>query len=89
MNHPHHSHTTLNFKTTIVYFVITCGAKIVHTFAVSSVVRGYHEYKDVWRPLCSLQLLPAAAQFCLMGYLDLGDPASTSQDRMEAFKDLD
>ena len=24
-----------------------CGAKMVHLFAVSSVVRGYHKYKDV------------------------------------------
>ena len=28
------------FKTTIVYFIITCGVKIVFAFAVSSVVRG-------------------------------------------------
>ena len=33
-----HSHT--HVKTTIVYFIITCGAKIVCSFAVSSVVRG-------------------------------------------------
>ena len=34
-------------KTTIIYFIIMCGAKTVHAFAVSMVVRGYHEYKDV------------------------------------------
>ena len=28
------------FKTTIVYFIITCGIKIVCAFAVSSVVKG-------------------------------------------------
>jgi len=66
-----------------------CGAKMVHAFAVSSVVRGYHEYKDVWRPLCSLQLLLSVAQFCLMGYLDLRDPASTPQDQMEVVKEID
>ena len=27
------------FKTTIIYFIITCGAKIVCAFAVSSVMR--------------------------------------------------
>ena len=25
-----------------------CGAKMVHPFAASSVVRGYCEYKNVW-----------------------------------------
>ena len=54
MNYPsslskrHHSHVTLNLKTTIIYFIITCCAKMVHAFVVSSVVRGYHKYKDVW-----------------------------------------
>ena len=43
-----HSNAMLNLKTTIVYFIITHGTKMVHTFAASSVVRGYHEYKDVW-----------------------------------------
>jgi len=62
---------------------------MVHAFVVSSVVRGYHKCKDVWQPLCSLQLLLLASQFCLMGYLDLGDPASTSQDWVEVFKILD
>ena len=38
----------LNLKTTIIYFMITFSAKIVHTFAVSSMVKGYHKYKDVW-----------------------------------------
>ena len=32
----------------IVYFTITCSAKMMHIFAVSSVVKGYHKYKDVW-----------------------------------------
>jgi len=84
-----HLHTMLNFKTTIIYFVIMCSTKMVHAFTVSSVVRRYHKYKDVWQPLCSLQLLLSAAQFCLMGYLDPEDPASTSQDWMEVFEDLD
>ena len=25
-----------------------CGVKMVHMFAVSSVVRGHREYKDIW-----------------------------------------
>ena len=37
-------HIKLNLKTTVIYFTITCGAKMVHAFAVSIVVRGYHEY---------------------------------------------
>ena len=46
-------HTTcmpyyVNLKITIVYFIIMCSAKAVCAFVVSSVVRGYHEYKDVW-----------------------------------------
>ena len=44
----HQSHTTLNLKPTIVYFIITCDTKIVHVSAVSSVVRGYHKCNDVW-----------------------------------------
>ena len=48
LKHTTRIRATLNLKTTIVYFIITCGAKMVCTFAVSSVVRGYHEYKDVW-----------------------------------------
>ena len=44
----HHLHATLNLKTTIVYFIIMCKTKMVHTFAVSNVVRGYHECKDIW-----------------------------------------
>ena len=45
-----HSHATLNLKNynNIVYFIITCGVKMMYTFAVSSVMRGYHKYKDVW-----------------------------------------
>ena len=43
-----HSHDMLNLKTTIVYFIIMCSARMVRAFAVSSVVGGYHEYKDVW-----------------------------------------
>ena len=41
-------HAMLNLKTTIIYLIIMCSAKMVHLFAVSSVVRGYHKYKDVW-----------------------------------------
>ena len=41
-------HVTLNLKTTIVYFIIMCGAKMVRVFAVSSVVRQYYGYKGVW-----------------------------------------
>ena len=43
-----HSHTTLNLKTTVIYFIIMCGAKMIRAFALSSVVRGYHEFKDAW-----------------------------------------
>ena len=43
-----HSHATLKLKTTIFYFIIRCGIKMVCAFAVSSVVKGHHEYKDVW-----------------------------------------
>ena len=39
-------YVALNLKTTIDYFIITCNAKMVHTFVVLSLVRGYH--KDVW-----------------------------------------
>jgi len=39
-----------------------------------------YESKDVWRPLHLLQLLLWAAQFGLMGHLNLGDPASASQN---------
>ena len=38
----------LKLKTTIVYFIITCGVKMMGAFAVSSVVRGHHKYKDAW-----------------------------------------
>ena len=41
-------HAMLKLKTTIAYFTITCGFKLVHAFAVSSVMRGHHKYKDVW-----------------------------------------
>ena len=43
-----HSHATIDLKTTIIYFIIMCSAKIVHEFAVTSVIRRYHKYKDVW-----------------------------------------
>ena len=53
----HHSYAMLNLKTTIIYFIITCSAKMVHTFVVSSVVRGYHKYKDVWSaPIARVEL---------------------------------
>ena len=42
------NYTTLNLKTTIVYFIITCSSKMVYAFVVTSVVRGYHKHKDVW-----------------------------------------
>ena len=32
----------LNIKTIIIYFIIMCSAKMVHTLAVSSVVREYY-----------------------------------------------
>ena len=41
-----HSRITLHLKTTMVYFIITCGIKMVCLFTVSSVVR-VHKYKDV------------------------------------------
>ena len=44
----HHLHATLNLKTTIIYFIIMCSAKVVHAFVVASVAREYHKYKDVW-----------------------------------------
>ena len=53
---------------------------MAHAFAVSSVVRGYRECKDVCQPLHSLKLLLSVAQFHLMSHLDLGDLASASQD---------
>ena len=37
----------LKLNTIIVYVIIMCGAKMVHSFAVSNVVRGYGKYKDV------------------------------------------
>ena len=43
-----HLHATLNLKTVMVYFIIMCSAKAVRAFVVSSVVREYHIYKDVW-----------------------------------------
>ena len=41
----HHLKVMLNLKTIVIYFIIMGGAKMVHAFSVSSVVRGYHEYK--------------------------------------------
>jgi len=83
-----------------------CGAKMVHAFAVlshrfmvpglinlwSSVVRGYHEYKDIWQPLRLLQLLLSAAEFRLMlGPLGSGTFSSIQLllHRMEVLQDLD
>ena len=42
INYPHLrlKHVTLNLKTAIIYFIITCGAKTVHAFTQSSVVKG-------------------------------------------------
>ena len=49
----YHSHAMLNLKTIIIYFIIiiTCSAKMVHAYAVSSGMRGYHKHKDVWSAL--------------------------------------
>ena len=47
----YHSHAMLNLKTIIIYFIIMCSAKMVHAYAVSSVLRGYHKHTDVWSAL--------------------------------------
>ena len=47
----------MKFKTTIIYF-ITCSVKMVRMFVMSSVARGYHEYKDVWSASINRTELP-------------------------------
>ena len=43
-----HLGTTLNLNIKFTYFIITCSIKMVCAFGVSSLVRGHHDYKDVW-----------------------------------------
>ena len=62
----------LNLKTTIIYFIITCGAKMVHTFAVSSAVRGYHEYTTNTK---TFGVYPMTGHKILVK--ELGDPTDT------------
>ena len=42
------SHIALKLNTTIIYFIIRCSVKMVCAFAMLGMVRGHHEYKDVW-----------------------------------------